>query len=421
MQEEPDINRLRREMIESLERPDIDYGRLVTLSSQIANLDPSNVRFSVDAGLISRLGKELVGYEYTAVSELVKNSYDADATEVELLFENAHKPGGTLTINDDGGGMSRQQLINGFMRLASTSKVSEPTSPKYKRGRAGRKGIGRFAAQSLGSKLTVITQTEDSNSALRVDIDWSLFKSDTELTSIASRIEQVEKVKEHGTILSIKDLADAWSDDTIARVYGYLADLIQPFPLSKRRKKSKTDPGFEARMYRVDNGKRETIADVGKIVYDYAVAEIEGYVDRQGHGVWSIHSDRFSIDEKALPIGKGRDGAQVPFGELKDVYFKAYYYIYNSGLIPKAQNKLILEMARLRGGVRVYRNGFRVLPYGAPFNDWLRLDDSYARREILPPHGNQNFFGFVEITDPKGQLFEETASREGLIENQAFT
>jgi signal transduction histidine kinase len=73
-----------------------------------------------------------------------------------------------------------------------------------------------------------------------------------------------------------------------------------------------------------------------------------------------------------------------------------------------------------QGGIRLYRNGFRVLPYGEKSNDWLGLDARAALEKELPPCRNDNLFGFVEIYDPLGKHFEETSSREGLIENKAF-
>ena len=100
------------------------YSEILALSNELAKYDQNNVRFTVDAGVIDRLGKELVSRQETAVSELVKNSYDADATTVTLTFENSQETGGTLIIEDNGVGMTREQLINGFMRISSTDKVS---------------------------------------------------------------------------------------------------------------------------------------------------------------------------------------------------------------------------------------------------------------------------------------------------------
>lgn len=414
------IEQLRKELIKYLERPDINFGKVLELSSKIASLDPNNVRFSVDAGLINRLGRELVARQETAVSELVKNAYDADADWIELSFKNADAPGGTIRIDDDGTGMDKNQLINGFMRLSSTDKIEHPISPIYKRARAGQKGIGRFAAQRLGSKLTIITQTEESEKAYKVEINWNRFESNTDLTVIPSQIREVEKERPQGTTLIIENLADSWPNESITRVYRYIADLIQPFPLSKRLKKTKTDPGFDVKIYKIKDGIKEVIASVEKIIYEYALAEIEGIVDSKGIGAWSIKSKPLKIDEDVIEIGAERDDEKKPFEYLRNINFKAYYYIYNAGYIPPIQNRLIREMAEERGGIRVYRNGFRVLPYGEPLNDWLSLDLSSGRRHLLPPHSNINFFGFVELIDPEGKLFQETSSREGLVENEAY-
>ena len=92
--------------------------------------------------------------------------------------------------------MTREQLIAGFMRLSSSEKVDQPTSPRYKRQRAGRKGIGRFAVQRLGNKLTIKTQTKDSPTALAVTIDWDAFAVGLDLSAVMSRIRELLKSQE---------------------------------------------------------------------------------------------------------------------------------------------------------------------------------------------------------------------------------
>lgn len=416
------LDNLKSQLISNLEKDKIDFGKVLELSSQIARLDDQKVRFSVDAGHISRLGRELVGREETAVSELIKNAYDADATQVTLTFQDSEQPGGNLIIQDNGHGMARSQLISGFMRLSSTDKIHEPISPEYKRTRAGRKGIGRFAAQRLGRQLTIISQTENSPNALRVEIDWAQFVGDIELSHVASNIDKIEKQQLHGTTLVIHQLEERWTEAQIKRVYRYIADLIQPFPLSKVAEGSEHDPGFEVKIYREESGQKEEIASVDKLIYEFALAEIEGVVDKNGEGMWSITSDRLEIEDTAEPFSASVETPNVNFRYLKDVYLRAYYYNYARGenLLPRNQRQVILDLAKERGGIRIYRNGFRVLPYGESFDDWLKLDDSSARRHILPPHANINFFGFVQLTDQTGEVFEETASRENLIENEAF-
>ena len=179
---------IREELERTLANDSSNYSKILELSSKLASFDKDNVRFSVDAGVIDRLGSELVARQETAVSELVKNAYDADATTVNLKFENSDNVGGTLFIEDNGTGMNREQLINGFMSISSTDKLHNTLSDKYKRKRAGQKGIGRFAVQRLGMKLTITTQTENDDSALVLSIDWDNYSNDLDLNSITNTI-----------------------------------------------------------------------------------------------------------------------------------------------------------------------------------------------------------------------------------------
>ena len=410
---------IRTQLQEALTSQTVDYALVHSLSSQLVRQDPDFVRFTVDAGHINRLGRELVARQETAVSELVKNAFDADASWVELTFQDTDLSGGKLTIVDDGTGMTRDELINGFMRLSSQEKVRHPLSALYGRQRSGRKGIGRFAAQRLGTKLTVITRTKQSPHALRVVIDWNRFVDGIDLDKIASRVEQVEMRREQGTALIIDNLVEKWSEATITRIYRYLSDLIQPFPLSNRRDSDRTDPGFEIRLFQRIGNQRYRIADVESMVYDYALAEVDAKVDSEGNGQWSIKSAALEIDDKDNKVDR-TNPPNSRFTHLRDVTLKAYYYIYNTGYLARNQNAFIRELAATRGGIRLYRNGFRVLPYGEPLNDWLELDASSARRLILPPHANINFFGFVEVRDLEGTHFNETSSREGLIRNESY-
>ncbi|MDX1774177.1 ATP-binding protein [Oceanihabitans sediminis] len=418
-----DENKIRSELAEVLANDPNNYSKILELSSKLASFDEDNVRFSVDAGVIDRLGTELVARQETAVSELVKNSYDADAVKVTLKFEDSDSIGGTLFIDDDGLGMTKDQLINGFMRISSTDKLRNPLSERYNRKRAGQKGIGRFAVQRLGEKLTITTQTLNDDFALVLTIDWNKYQGDKDLANITNKIISVPKRKEEGTTLKIEGLKDRWSQAAIKRIYRYVSAIIQPFPLSEQEEnitdeEDIIDPGFKTIFKKIENDRSIIIADESKMIYDHALAEIEGWIDNNGLGIYSIISEKLDLEEYG-EIGSDPDDMSVPFSELKKVRFKAYYYIYNAGLIPKMHETSIKKLAKTSGGIRLYRNGFRVLPYGEPGDDWLKLDKSVTRRSILPVHNNQNFFGFVELTDKEGR-FNETSSREGLLENEAL-
>ena len=115
-----DEETIRKELAKTIAEDSENIDKILKLSHDLALTDKSNVRFSVDSSVIERLGRELVARHETAVSELVKNAYDADATIASLDFINVDYEGGTLIIDDNGNGMTLDQLINGFMRISSS-------------------------------------------------------------------------------------------------------------------------------------------------------------------------------------------------------------------------------------------------------------------------------------------------------------
>ncbi len=409
------------------------------LEKKLAELDKDKVKFSVDAGIIDRLGRELMAKQETAVSELVKNAYDADANEVTLQFINTDADGGTLIIEDDGHGMDLDAMRNGFMRLSSTDKLHNPVSPKFSRKRAGRKGIGRFATQRLGKKLTIITQIEHSETALKVIIDWEGYQIDRDINLVANPVEEIPKLKKQGTILIIDALRENWKTSEIQRVFRYVSDLLQPSYLSDRLKKSEVtfgsqeDNTFIVKCQKNVNGVVEVISDIDKSFFEKALAVFEGYVDNSGEGFCSVTSKSLGIDLMnnliSITAGKNRDKIEL-YKLIKDVHFKAYYFIYNrtdyyedQGIgISSIELKRVNDFAQTSSGIRLYRNGFRVPPFGDVGNDWLDIDErsNMASHANKIPLNNRNLFGFVEITDENGAFFEETSSREGLIINEAF-
>ena len=418
-----DVDSLRTNLQAELAKTTIDHERVLELSSKLVDADSGHVRFSVDASHISRLGLELVGKQETAVAELVKNGYDADATKVELIFENVEDKGGTLHIVDNGHGMTRNQLIKGFMRISTSDKVESPRSPKYERQRAGRKGIGRFAAQRLGTRLTVATQTEDSDQALVLQIDWDDYTADKDLSTVSNRMKFADKWAPHGTRLTIGNLRDRWTEAEIRRSFRYIANLLQPFPLARHTRSDLEDPGFKAAFYKEENGQRQAIADEQSDILGHAVAVIEGRIDDNGRGYWSLTSRLYpEYDEAEKPLSSEKTGSENLFSAMQGtkVSFKAHFFLTAPDCVPKVAMGTVKTTLDRVGGIRLYRNGFRVLPYGEPGDDWLSIDKEHMVAKELPPVRNNRFIGFVEVADPDGICFEETSSREGLVENAAF-
>ena len=111
--------------------------------------------FEVDSRLLLQLGEKLVKDRAVALAELVKNSYDADATRVKISMHNIKETGGTIVLEDNGNGMSLSNFQKTWMRIATIDKEENPISKVYKREKAGEKGIGRFACRRL-SKILIL-------------------------------------------------------------------------------------------------------------------------------------------------------------------------------------------------------------------------------------------------------------------------
>lgn len=380
----------------------------------------TDLHFVADAALVNRLGRELVGKQETALIELVKNAYDADAIEVTVTI----KPSGSLVIEDDGTGMTREELSDGFLRLASNLKVREPRSRHFGRQRAGRKGIGRFAAQRLGERLTLQTWTDSASTGLELSVDWELFKPETRLEEVPVQLTEIPP-RAPGTILRIEGLRDHWAESQIRRCWRGVLGLQQPFPVAPIAARPTADPGFAVRFLSGGSSfvDEEVVADLQTEILNHLHALIEFRVNDEGNAEWRLGQNRFGPDRKWTRIHHEHLDAKDPpaYSTLKNVWMKAYYFILDPTLLPGMVYTRVRDVLRYQGGIRLYRNGFRVVPYGSLGDDWLKLDETYSQRgATLSPVRNLNFFGVVEVHDPEGIDFEENTSREGLIETAAF-
>ena len=181
---------MRADLAKHLQQEELDFDYVLRLAAKIGRSDPNAVRFSTDAAIVKRLGRELVSKQETALAELVKNAYDADATMVALSFKHAQVAAGTLEILDDGNGMTRNELIDAFMRLSTDEKLRHPVSPRFKRDRAGEKGIGRFAAERLGGRLLLTTKVTKAQRALRLLVDWNRYSPGTDIVTVGNKVEE---------------------------------------------------------------------------------------------------------------------------------------------------------------------------------------------------------------------------------------
>lgn len=407
-----------KDLIErELQKESPDWRLVESLSREEVSQDPTNVRFSVDAGHIQRLGVELVGKKDTALSELIKNAFDADATEVDLNFEDCRVVGGTLTISDNGSGMTLDVIRNSWMRISTDTKAEQPLSPSYNRRRAGRKGIGRFAVQRLAKKLELRTSSYGESHGYLVHFDWDeAFTSGKDLNDVFNRVHKFEKdLEDSGTELKMICLRDAWTAAAISRVWRAVLLLQPPFKVagvSGAVTGKKADPGFTVRVNGETNDMSADSFSIEKDFLGQAIATIDASIDDNGCARVRVTSKKLDLDDT--------EQFDEMYTLVGPVSLTSRYFIYLSETLSGMRMLDAAEMGRRYGGIRVYRNGFRVLPYGEPKDDWLGMDDLVSRRDFLMPGNNRNFFGQVSVGSEDNPLLEETSSREGLVENEAF-
>lgn len=354
------------------------------------------------------------------MTELIKNAYDADATWVQLRFTNATQQiGGMLEVDDDGSGMSLDELRNGWMRISTAGKEHETVSPLYGRTRAGRKGIGRFATETLGQRLRLRTTVAGDPWAILVVFDWADgYPEGRDLSEITNPFTtESAPESEHGTTLRIEGLYDIWEPRRRDRVWKAVRLLQPPFPVAQivmpaRDSSHSPDPGFQVEVF-VDEKPDLPTDDPYEEFVGAATARVRADVGEDARLRVRVASDLLDIETD---------------GVLPEVYpsvgrfgIDAAYFVYRKEAIGGIALAVARQMRQNYAGMRLYRDGLRVMPYGEPGNDWLKLDQLQgARSGVLVPLANGNWFGQILISRITNPDLRDTASREGLVENDAY-
>jgi len=400
--------------------------------------------FQVDAGLLFQLGEQLVARRSVALAELIKNAYDADATQVTVLLDNVTLPDGTIIIEDNGMGMTFEQVRDHWMRIATNDKLENPESPKFCRARTGAKGVGRFAARRLANKLTlhsVAMRDSGAKEKVTVEFDWeSGFKSGQTLTTIPVTYErqQVSKDTPTGVMLYLEDVRDIWEEEDVVDLQRDLFTLISPYPQEEVQTVTShsgcmPDPGFAFELEIPEYPEYE-----GELKNQFLAAAwgiLTGYIDENGEA-------HYALDIRETDEHVEFSPENMLFKELSGVRFRIHIFVYKASYFGEFSFGVrdAQRMGRNNGGVRIYLDDFRVFPYGDPGDDWLDVDQKRAGRtsgllasidelnkmtELVPGRqehylfGNNQLFGAVEISRAQKSI-EVNVSRERLVENEAF-
>lgn len=377
-----------------------------------------NLQFRVSAELKNILGKDLITSPDIAVLELVKNSYDAHATKVEITFDDDY-----LSIADNGKGMSKGDLINKWLFVAYSAK-SDGTEDKsyrskFKRHYAGAKGIGRMSCDRLARNLKLTTRSSEANKTEVLYVDWSVFEIDkqTEFDTINIPHETLDTIpkfplnKETGTILEFDGLHVSWSRDDILRLKKSLEKMINPFSGTDddfqieiiASKMKEEDLATDSPHEKVNGVIENSIADVLKL----KTTQIESRIE---NGV--IYT---SLTDRGVKMYEIEEPSQE-FSLLKSVSISLFFL--NRAAKYNFTAKMGVEPVNY-GNVFLFRNGFRIFPFGESDDDsWginKRLQQGYNRRL-----GTRDLFGRVDVETDDVNLIKEVSSRDGgLIKTEA--
>ena len=376
-----------------------------------------SVSFRPHARLIRLLGDELISDEVVAVVELVKNGYDADATHIHVALQNIKKPEpGWIYIKDNGSGMDLHTLLNVWMEPATSHKrQSKRQKIRTHRGRiqSGEKGIGRFAVDKLGADLELVTRTTGADYEIVLNVNWNSFEDNRYLEDVKSTWYTREPTEfigdEHGTLLKIHSLRSTWNNEMMEKLYNGLIRLLSPFS---------DISDFTVELYCP-----EYPSISGKLtnrILDSAPYKLSGYIDRNG----IFHSDTSImevIDLKPLC----HNHFMLPSGDIRDPFcgpFKISLSLWDLELQPGkglGVDRTLREMIKSSSGVSIYRDNFRIWPYGEKDDDWLELNQRRVNNPTLRISNNQ-IIGFIEITHADNPDLKDRTSREGLIDTPAF-
>lgn len=371
--------------------------------------------------LIMAIGKDLIKDLPAAMVELVKNSYDADATYVKITYKKTNSRL-KIIVEDDGHGMSQETVIGAWMVPSTDYKLKMKKSPK---GRIyqGRKGIGRYAVSLLGNKLELIT-IKDSIKTL-ASFDWSEFNSEKKLSEIPIIIT-TSKTNEHsGTMLAItneygNNISDEIKESDVLKIEKELSKLLSNIDDFKIEvcydnfyTDSKKNITKAISQLELDDAWHYRLTGKVNSDFSYELYYYNFYTKEEKLFKSSFADDKILIESMAS-CGDIYIDYRVydkdPFG------IEVIMNFINGNQNTKLSKTDIKNMLIDQSGISIYRNDFRIRPYGDKGFDWLNLDSKRVQNPSMSI-GSEQINGRISIESEDVSGLKEKSARDGLYEN----
>lgn len=374
--------------------------------------EQGSLKWRFDVSTFRLIGRDLITDRITALFELVKNSYDANAQNVIVSFENvaAGEDGAVIAIEDDGYGMSFADIRDKWMVIGTSSKRKEPYTPEpFHRKCVGEKGIGRFAVDKLGDNVSIITKKADESDWLKVEIDWTAYYSNSDsnitlFTDVENKYSYLPAkiASESGTKLIITDIREVWTKTDIVRFVSEVSKIVSPYvnlsyPFQVRVKA----PSFGIDTVAIRNRNDVDVATVSFTI---------DFNDKDNT------QECVYFDEKKGTIEKDYVSIK-PFGGIK---MTVYYFD------DVARRRYRKEFPNNEiDGIKIYRDGIITTPFAESRNKddekrdvlgidkrvWENIFDRVSSREII---------GIVEITKEGNKEIIDATNRQDFVDNEEY-
>ncbi|MEP9369993.1 HAMP domain-containing sensor histidine kinase [Xanthobacter sp. VNH20] len=397
---------------------------------------PNNVR---------RSGSDWKTYRKLALDALVEGAPDLEETRAALAnaksraaFLDALRDANVIEIDDDGEGMDEDVLRDVYLTIGTSYRADQKRAQReagITRARAdgsadvilGEKGLGRLSAMRLGDKLDVYSGVSGAKRWNELHIDWNDFAdaADRDLSSVPVAPEPGgEKPSlQSGTLIRISALRAEWSTERLqALAVEQFSRLMDPFADTPRL-------ALEISF----NGEAIAIPAFADFLLDHAHGHLKIHFEAggsdaprlNGEMAYLLHKRRRALNLSALDLTSLTETDETTLCAIGSFDLEVYWF--NRRVLTKIEGIGTLAtvrriLAQWAGGVSLYRDGFRVNPYGGPNDDWLDLDrDAFSTSGFKLNRGQ--IIGRARISQRSNPYLTDQTNREGLKvnpEQQAF-
>ncbi len=425
----------------------------------MAIIEQNSMPFKPYARLMNIIGDQLITDKKVAVIEIIKNSYDADATNVKVNFCNMQNLGfndlpieeqAYIEIEDNGTGMSLDMIKNIWMRPATPVKLDKKRIKEDMRTPLGRiiqgeKGIGRFAIHKLGERINLYTKAKNNN---EIKLEMNFYEFDPENMNLFNQGKNSTKYKlldevsnnwyvnvpperissESGTVIRIYNLREQWIEDDFIDLYKNIQRLLPPTDENSKKLGIEFISDFEIHLY-INNKKYESEDVITfKDVIENAPFRMLGTITSKG--VVNFNYESYSPErkfKKTINLFNKQEladnnyvltGLKLFHEKNKKPDCGGFSFTFYAFDLSKAgQSKINKDIKNFikENFIYVLRDGVRVYPYGEKGIDWLNLDKLRSTVKAGQFMSYNELTGFIYISQDGNPFLKDASNRQGIV------